>query len=701
MTLEKSTLENINAYKDDIITILNTQVQMLDKIEKDILVQEEKLRIDNNILDREVSENETKKNPVRILDIAKSKIYKKTLESEITKFKQFDVILAVVGTVKAGKSTTINAIVGRELLPNRNRPMTSIPTLICHNENQAIPKLTFDDTPLNEYLKQLRAYFNGGIPESIKLEFPILSQFLENKNILFKSSYTTENDIVEFLEMLNDLVRLPARISELDSTTKFVFPYDAYSSLSSLPIIEIAFNIEKSATNEGRFMLLDTAGINEKNIVTRNMLEKQLREQLGQSSAILWVLDYTQLNSEAEEKVAYEIASIPTVDATRSFAFVNKFDQENANADDAEQTINHVYNGLLQGRVKKNHIYPVSAQSAYLANRMKSHLHLNGNTAPRFEKKTWVEDFAKDTFGKRAEQKYNSAELQEIQQGIDDLYEDSQMAQPMSEVINKMQKNAPIIAIQSALAGSKAVFKDLENFFSIRGHFAVQEQMTQAEIEMLSDDVEALKNQIQELTTLQEQTVKALEENTKIKFEEVRELLSNLQEMTALSIQSIFNPDKTIAKEYLEEIKRKSFKFFIDDAKYFEETEKFINIQLKNQSSANELIFSSEDESDAVIKQIQESSSKLFKTVVEKIAISQNNLVANIKKDTDMVGKKGEEILILVSEAFKNKDINLTYGFEPRNDLQELTEITYNSDISPKKTEHTIPVFVNIVVTHI
>ena len=59
MTLEKSTLENINAYKDDIITILNTQVQMLDKIEKDILVQEEKLRIDNNILDRDVSANET------------------------------------------------------------------------------------------------------------------------------------------------------------------------------------------------------------------------------------------------------------------------------------------------------------------------------------------------------------------------------------------------------------------------------------------------------------------------------------------------------------------------------------------------------------------------------------------------------------------------------------------------------------------
>lgn len=41
-------------------------------------------------------------------------------------------MLAVVGTMKAGKSTTINAIVGQEILPNRNRPMTSVPTLIRH-----------------------------------------------------------------------------------------------------------------------------------------------------------------------------------------------------------------------------------------------------------------------------------------------------------------------------------------------------------------------------------------------------------------------------------------------------------------------------------------------------------------------------------------------------------------------------------------
>ncbi len=44
------------------------------------------------------------------------------LEGEQIKTARREMVLAVVGTMKAGKSTTINAIVGQEILPNRNRP---------------------------------------------------------------------------------------------------------------------------------------------------------------------------------------------------------------------------------------------------------------------------------------------------------------------------------------------------------------------------------------------------------------------------------------------------------------------------------------------------------------------------------------------------------------------------------------------------
>ena len=51
------------------------------------------------------------------------------LDGEHHKLENLDMVLAVVGTMKAGKSTSINAIVGAEVLPNRNRPMTALPTL--------------------------------------------------------------------------------------------------------------------------------------------------------------------------------------------------------------------------------------------------------------------------------------------------------------------------------------------------------------------------------------------------------------------------------------------------------------------------------------------------------------------------------------------------------------------------------------------
>lgn len=58
------------------------------------------------------------------------------LNNELRKISRLEMVLAIVGTMKAGKSTTINAIVGTEVLPNRNRPMTALPTLIRHTPGQ-------------------------------------------------------------------------------------------------------------------------------------------------------------------------------------------------------------------------------------------------------------------------------------------------------------------------------------------------------------------------------------------------------------------------------------------------------------------------------------------------------------------------------------------------------------------------------------
>src|SRR5690625_4111111 len=53
----------------------------------------------------------------------------KALDEEAKKVERLEMTLAVIGTMKAGKSTTINALVGARVLPARNQPMTTLPTL--------------------------------------------------------------------------------------------------------------------------------------------------------------------------------------------------------------------------------------------------------------------------------------------------------------------------------------------------------------------------------------------------------------------------------------------------------------------------------------------------------------------------------------------------------------------------------------------
>lgn len=101
------------------------------------------LQLNINLLRQMVEEPDVlsdSKNENRLL-FDKQKALKRIeeLEGEQIKTARREMVLAVVGTMKAGKSTTINAIVGQEILPNRNRPMTSVPTLIRHVPGKTEP----------------------------------------------------------------------------------------------------------------------------------------------------------------------------------------------------------------------------------------------------------------------------------------------------------------------------------------------------------------------------------------------------------------------------------------------------------------------------------------------------------------------------------------------------------------------------------
>ncbi|RTM75444.1 clamp-binding protein CrfC [Enterobacter quasiroggenkampii] len=365
------------------------------------------------------------------------------LNNELRKITRLEMVLAIVGTMKAGKSTTINAIVGTEVLPNRNRPMTALPTLIRHTPGQKEPVLHFSHaSPIDELIqllqKQLCDYDRGKLAQRLEIDKD-MNTLLERieKGEAFEKHHLGAQPIFHCLKSLNDLVRLSQALG-------VAFPFSEYAAIEHIPVIEVEFvHLAGLDAHLGQLTLLDTPGPNE---AGQPHLQKMLSEQLSRASAVLAVMDYTQLKSISDEEVRQAISaagkSVPL------YALVNKFDQKDRNSDDEEQIRAMISGTLMKGNISPGQIYPVSSMWAYLANRARYELRTHGQL-PDHQEQPWVQDFAEAALGRR----WRTADLDDIdhiRHSADLLWEDSLFEQPIRKLIYAAYANASLYALRSA-----------------------------------------------------------------------------------------------------------------------------------------------------------------------------------------------------------------------------------------------------------
>ncbi|MEL7895847.1 dynamin family protein [Vreelandella neptunia] len=384
------------------------------------------------------------------------------MKGELAKLEKLDMVLAVIGTMKSGKSTTNNAIVGLEVLPNRNRPMTALPTLIRHTPGQKEPVLRFKKKEaINKFIKQL----------SIRLETPegqYLLSVADQKEDLKKvadaicsdmkimGEYRMEQGIFEFLKSLNDLVRLATALES-------EFPFEEFRSSDELPVIEVEFqHLRDSKVEHGRLSLLDTPGPNEEG---QFALKPMMKEQLQRASGVVAVLDYTQLKSESDAEVRRELLDIAEVAQGRLSVLVNKFDQKDRHSDGAAEVKSLVANELLKGKISEHDVYPVSSRYAYLANRARTELALHGKL-PDPQEHLWVEDFAEEGLGRRWEK--DIGDVEKVNDAIKCLWEDSLFEIPLERVIQRAHAQAATLAIDSAASKLVASGERINNFLGLR-----------------------------------------------------------------------------------------------------------------------------------------------------------------------------------------------------------------------------------------
>ena len=464
------------------------------------------------------------------------------LDGESYKLDHLDMVLAVVGTMKAGKSTSINAIVGAEVLPNRNRPMTALPTLIRHTPGILTPRLVFEKVkPLNDLLSILHSAIKKINPEILKelRNDPDMDQLLEKishkKN--FVSRYDGEEGIFNFLKGLNDLVRLCF-------ATEVNFPFAEYSTVDAMPVIEVEFtHLKDTPATQGRLTLLDTPGPNE---AGQQHLRHMLKDQLKKASAVLAVLDYTQLKSDADAQVRENLLEISETAKDRMYALVNKFDQKDRNSDDAAAVKKYVSQTLMKGVIAQDGVFPVSANQGYLASRALNEIHRNGqlNTAD-----SWVKDFAEEAFGKRWAKFIENPE--EVKEGADHIWAESGFSEPLLKVIFEAHQNAALEALRSAASKLEKISRDAGDFFKANvGSLKKSTTELQRNIHNLQQDIESISR-------IEKETEAALQKALRNMQSDVKESAYEIERDIKKTLEDYLKKGKEIEKNIIAKKKEK------------------------------------------------------------------------------------------------------------------------------------------------
>lgn len=256
------------------------------------------------------SESDAGSNRPWLLDITQK------LRSSETKWREQRFKVAVLALIKAGKSTLINAMLGREYLPVNSVAETARIVRVRHEPKFPQGRLwrtnsfVFGAEGVREHLQELNKEFRKSRAERPKSE------------------------------------------DELILEAPFV-------ALAGQPLGEQGFDI------------LDTPGPNEAGV---ERLRLKVDALIEEADIIIYLLDYTKLKGREEQDIHKRIASIRKDllrNTERLFFVVNKFDAKDRNSLTAQETVEYVAKKVLEENanisIDPNRILITSASQALLA----------------------------------------------------------------------------------------------------------------------------------------------------------------------------------------------------------------------------------------------------------------------------------------------------------------------------------------------
>ncbi|CAD5954222.1 dynamin family protein [Planktothrix agardhii] len=401
------------------------------------------------------------------------------INEALPSIQNFELRVVIVAPTSAGKSTLVNAMIGRELLPSRTLDMTAYPTEIVFKAELTEPVLTISEATLslfNEAMETLRIEIVECLGWDNTLEkiadYPLLKNLAEKvkeRELIFPQQITGYGEIKQALTEINDFVRL---CSKLDSSINQI-----WRKIKDLPRIETPFiqdekiNITKRL---GNLVIIDTPGPNSRENNTEETPEdirKQLiRKQLNQSSVVLVVLDYTVFNTEVDNQIRTEIKEIvEVIGEDNLYILVNKIDQrkpgDTITSEQLRESIIASFN-LNSSDNRNNKVFEVSGRRAFCATNFIQEIKQYSPEAIselKISELKTAKPLAAEVFGMDWQEELEETTVDMLQKKARKLWGKSKFSDFLENTINVLLVKSAPLSLKSSLKRSENRLKNLNN----------------------------------------------------------------------------------------------------------------------------------------------------------------------------------------------------------------------------------------------
>ncbi|MFN5763868.1 MAG: dynamin family protein, partial [Pseudanabaena sp.] len=494
----------------------------------------------------------------------------KSIENEITKVKNLELRMAIVAPMKAGKSTIINAIVGQDILPSRQQAMTTLPTEIVFSKEVTEAKLMLrhEGSDAFDVLKQswgsLKRKINQIGLEQAKERtkaYPHLQDLLEDVSDNPESSLTSELSETEAVQpdlgedvsnnpepsftpevsgteaiqttlaKVNDLVRLCSALEPSDNPLM---------SLVSAPRIEVPFCQTESSLKldgVGKLVFVDTLGLNEAGDMN---LADVVKRQLESSAIILLVLDYTQLTTEAAEKVKRDVDEVAEIKGRESiYILINKVDMRKKKEDMTKQQVLEFVNNKFGIEASTNRVFEISASRAAYASNFWNEKK-KGFTNPQDMRTSDLlgMQYYGDSWRKKFQKK---VDMDDMEEAATDVWSESGFAEFLQKAIAALMIKAAPLTLLNALNDVRYGLTSLQNSINFQKNIFGQD------VQKLQGQISALEHDLENLLDCQNKLKSQVKDIGKTLEQELITSLHNMKEQSSAELNNIF-----ISREFSE-----------------------------------------------------------------------------------------------------------------------------------------------------